>query len=386
MLIQHNSHSLLTKYISICLRENYYTNTIVTDYYNNSIYNVFEVDQNIIANNYIAFPVYTNNVITSYNYGYVLGYECSVLSSTYTNDFILQDNANTLPYLYFGNTDTLLTYNRESKTGYFNLGIKALPGIKVIKIDRNTGDFIKDEGNNLVLYTDEELFNIPEIPNDDEEIYAEALCSSSNCRATDELCYIIYKWLKDKYPCLLKNNIGMSEYNTKVFYGDIANYFIYTNKYFNPNKLAFDIDDLVGSFLFGRVITDTSSPEDIEYVQNLFKYNKDYGSVAKYYIKYPGRWGEIHNLIYQYQCKLNERFIYLTLENDVYWNNLSPSWTPEQKQAYKEQILAKTDNLFNVVIPTGYLDPITERYLRLDYIGDDANEYNQEGRTSLRTY
>ena len=192
---------------------------------------------------------------------------------------------------------------------------------------------------------------------------------------------MIYEWLKDRFPFLpVKDDI-------ETFYGDIANYFLFGNTYFNRNKLPYDIDDMIGFFLFDRVITERSSHEDIEYAYNLLRYNKNIMEgvlnipIDKKAV--PGKWDNLHDCLYKYQMylnKSNQRF------TDFDQDALDRLNTEEDKVNYRKSVLDSIDNLYSVVIPTGYLDPITERYLLSEFVGDGVYEYSSNNRNNLRTY
>lgn len=388
MLIQDNSNSIITKYISIFLKETFNYNIEVTSIYNNSTYNIFNINDNIIFNGIVAIPVIENDeetaftVIKDYMFGYIFAVIGTVSTITLSdsnrtyiinnysdlaNEELLNNNITKLPILNFTtNTEDAIQFNTISK-----LNLNSVTNFKIYSINLTTGEIVKDSNNNYVEiswsgYTSEAYetwLNNPIV-----------ITHNSRCRNCNDLCNYIYQWLNSRYTPLFadtNNNLHNEQYSDEIILNcNIANYFISNNAYFNTNKLPFDIDNICGNFLLSRVISDTSTPDEIEYVQNLIRYNKFmklHYSEEQFneYIKYPGRWDYLHQLILEYQLYLNHK--YYNYEED-------------------SSIVEDKDNThFNVVVPTGFLDSITEKYLLIEYEGDiDYGYYSESGRI-LRT-
>lgn len=354
MLIQNNSDSFITKYISIYLKETFNSNIEVSSIYNNSIYNFFNINDNILISEYIAIPIFDDlsDIPSRYAYGFVLGAIGNVVETINLNNgekWIIEDSdpPTNLP------VQPELHLQDGTGTVYFDTKVKLQEDdtLLFVEINGETGELATlDDGKTLITLDID--WNTP--------IYA----NKTYCRNCKNLSVYIYQWLKSRYSPLIINDGNYN--NITVYYSNIANYFISTNKYFNPNKLAFDIDDLTGSYLFGRTISDISTPDEIEYVQNLLRYNKYLKQSIdfKVYIDTPGKWNNLHNLIYLYQLNLNERYNVTANQNDI----------------------INTDaNQFNVVIPTGFVDIITEKYLIMEYEGESTYGYYSESGTILHT-
>ena len=380
MLIQDNSNTILTKYISIYLKDTFNQDIEVSSIYNNPTMGYYNIGTQVITNGYIAFPIYSERIlpdetiikyVDSYVYGFV----------TYFNSNVITPKVEYSEY----DTGSTLAFN-GGKTINFDIELDLdddnITNLKIIHIDPNTGKlkerqvgdfryfsyFTADEINNCILQAKD-----PDNP--------VIRCITANCRQYDSLCGMIYEWLKDRFPFLpVKDDI-------ETFYGDIANYFLFGNIYFNRNKLPYDIDDMIGFFLFDRVITERSSHEDIEYAYNLLRYNRNViEGVLNIPIDkkaVPGKWDNLHDCLYKYQMylnKSNQRF------TDFDQDELDRLNTETDKVNYRKSVLDSIDNLYSVVIPTGYLDPITERYLLSEFVGDGVYEYSSNNRNNLRTY
>ena len=363
MLIQNNSNTVTTKYISIYLKELFNNNITVTGLYNNSLHNYFNVGDNILCNRYVARY---NNSTHAYEYGYIIGEIGEVMTSTeqelitFTEETI-RPSLGAYPKLFVTSLNTLFltlgSSDINNATNYiigFDTIVKLQKDITVIRINSNTGEFILDSESNYVINT----WN--------NGTYVFTLTDTArNC---NNLCSYIYEWLEDRYYPLFADsnkNLNSTVYsNNEIIECNIANYFAEFDNIFNnninPDKLAFDIDDLVGSFLLGRTISDSSTPEEIEYVQNLIKHNhylklmeQDGAITISNYIAEPGRWGYLHQIIYLYQCELNSRYNFTNTK---------------------------------IVLPTGYLDIITEKYLLMEFEGTESENYFGESNNTLRTY
>lgn len=342
MLIQDNTNSFLVKYFSIMLKEKLNNNVKITSLYDNSIYNYFNIGDNLTITGYVAYPVIANNVLQYYNYAYVIGCQGTVVK----NPYYYRDENEQIKYINlfppFLNFDPSIELNQFIKLDFENS--------LIIQVDIVTGELLTDsEGKNYLTYnqflTDDIVF----------------LASFNDCRKSNDLCSYIYQYLKIQYEPLFDSSEG----NKKIFDSSIANYFANTNSYLNPQKLKFDIDDFIASFLFERTISDISTPDQIQYVQNLLRYNRylrlqytaDY---LERFMKFPGVWGNLHELIYIYQNNLNIRY---SLHKD---NN-------------------QINNEFNIVIPTGFMDIVTEKYLLNEFEGDVIDGYYGESNSILRT-
>lgn len=311
MLIQNNSNTLITKYISIYLKETFNSNVTVTSIYDNSKYNYFNIGDNIFINGYICD--------NSNNYGYVIGQSADVIENQETN-YILPNNT------------------------YTDIAIKLNDNFKVIKVD-NTGKLEIDDNGNYILVdtwtTDTTLF-----------------INKTDCRNYDSLISYIYQWLNSRYKPMLDKEIHNTVELTNC---NIATYFIEGNKLLNPNKTLYDIDDIIFSYILNRTISDMSTPDEIEYAQNLLKNNK-YLKISERneptfrisnYIECPGMWDNLHELIYIYQNQLNFRYC----KNQSEFEYGDP-------------------NFFTIVIPTGFLDIVTEKYLLMEQGGENNGYYN----------
>ena len=320
MLIQNNSNTILTKYVSIYLKETYNSDIEVNSVYNNSKYNYYKENDGVLFSGYVN----VNN-----EYAYIIG-ESGIVGNM--PDGIL------IPYLPNNiRADSVITFNKE---------------ITAIKSDVNGNLIItNDVYDTITIDTESMIFvNIKE----------------SNSRPINDLCSYIYLWLKDRYRNLLPTDSIYT--NMDIINGNVSTYFITGNtlySVFNNVKLPYDIDEFVYSFLLNRPISNLSTNEEIEYAQNLLKNNKYLKQIPNLtfsdYVKVPGMWDKLHELIYIYQINLNERY---KMNNDN-TNN------------------ADTNN-FKIVIPTGYLDIITERYLLLECEGDDIG-YNSTNSKHLCT-
>lgn len=121
---------------------------------------------------------------------------------------------------------------------------------------------------------------------------------------------------------------------------------------YNKDKSKYDIDDLVLSFLLGRTISPNSSVDEIAYVQKLFMNIYD-----TYVPKSLGTWDNaLTNIIFNYQRRINIDDTNTAMDNTKI-NNL---------QLDKLRLL-----------PTGYFDIYTEKYLLSEQKGDLFNGYNQ---------
>ena len=142
------------------------------------------------------------------------------------------------------------------------------------------------------------------------------------------------------------HTVDNPEVLTEVINSDICRYFCGTDSTFNADKKSFDIDDFVASFILGRTITPYSSMEDIDYVQRLLEKNL----YVDYNVNIRGEWDEtLTNTLYNYQKSIKSR--------------------------YKDRKKEKEGTDYNIVIPTGYFDIITEKYMLQDMqlFGEDFN-------------
>lgn len=365
MLIQNNSTSYLTKYFSIFLNETFNSNINVTTLYNNSEYTFVQTGDDIVVTGYVCYPYpVTTSTANYYKYGYIIGALGNVVNANAYFNYDTESstiNGLNLPTVDF---DKSLKFNQC-------VSVDLVKNNKciIVQIDVETGELLTDiQGNYVVLNND---FNIDY--SEDTQI-ATFFTDIKSCRKQSELCSYIFQWLVSQYSPVFNegdnvvtgngDNIVLSV-NNKIYRDcNIANYFANYNTDFNLQKLPFDIDDLVGSYLLGRTISDSSSEEEIEYAQNLIRYNhyvklKFNEQDLNKYIGPPGTWRRLHLIILWYQLNLNYRFSLQQEHTSI--------------------------NTFNLVIPTGFVDIITERYLLNEYEGDAINGYYRETNSVLRT-
>ena len=390
MVIGNNSTNLIVKYISVLINQTYNNACDVTNTYKNNIYNDFKIDEECICSNLVGYNLNQQASADKLDY-------CKIdyVGGTVTGLIIDQEDITDADLIkgamstsQFGTNSILrkkrLFYEVEiSNTCY---------GRKLKKVYRDylinptapttlTEEEIKDLNDNFAytktfsqIYPDEpteyseeyqaefekystSAFLNKEINDNDrffEDEYSVALsdeyfeedstvvfnqgdiiyCRKSTMKKIDSLCANIAMYLNSRYPTLVNN----PESVTELINSDVCKYFCSVNTAFNSEKQAFNIDDFIASFILGRTITPYSSMEDIDYVQRLLEENL--------YIEYSpevrGKWdSSLTNTLYEYQKELNER--YSTAKN------------PEE-----------ADKDYNVIIPTGYFDIITEKYLLQD--------------------
>ena len=63
MLIQDNSNTILTKYISIYLKDTFNQDIEVSSIYNNPTMGYYNIGTQVITNGYIAFPIYSERIL-----------------------------------------------------------------------------------------------------------------------------------------------------------------------------------------------------------------------------------------------------------------------------------------------------------------------------------
>ena len=392
MLIQNNSTNLMVNYISILINQNFNNSCNVTDIYKNSVYNDFSIDDDCVCSNLIGYNFSPTAIYDRLSY-------CKIdyVGGTVENIVIDQDDLNESQRLMnivitsdFGTnpllrkkkllyqvTTTNECYGKPLKEDYRNylMGLannlteeekqdfrENFIYIGTYNVDKNaqynTGKFLTKEINdNDRFFEDKYSIVIPK----DTTIY----CRKSTMKRADSLSANIASFLNSRYPILIERTVNVDTITnttnnvdnlTELLNSDICKYFTSTDKSFNADKKDFDIDDFISSFIIGRTITPISTMEEIEYVQRLLE--------DSFYLTYSanvyGEWDKgLTNALYDYQVQLNKR----------YSNN---------KNTVNEDGTINKYN-YNVIIPTGYFDIITEKYLLQDKSllkGDLNNAYS----------
>ena len=401
MIISNNSKNLIVKYISILINQNYNNSCNVTDTYKNSIYNDFKIDSDCICSNLIGYNynndrtsadalkyckidyvggvvtniIYDENDITEADYmqGILstkqfgtnsilrkkrLFYEVEVTNTCYGRK-MKEEYANYLknPYL-----PTTLTEDEIKDLNDNFIYTAVFPNISGSELSPEEEAYIKKFNDEFAKYNTSS-FLIKEINDNDrffEDDYSVVLepgdtiyCRKSTMKTIDSLCANIAMYLNSRYPTLINRSFSVDNHTvdnpevlTEVINSDICRYFCGTDTTFNADKKSFDIDDFVASFILGRTITPYSSMEDIDYVQRLLEKNL----YVDYNVNIRGEWDEtLTNTLYDYQKSIKSR--------------------------YKDRKKEKEGIDYNIVIPTGYFDIITEKYMLQDMqlFGEDFN-------------
>jgi hypothetical protein len=393
MLISNNSTNLIVKYISIIINQEYNNSCNVTNTYKNNIYNDFKLNDSCICSNLIAYNE-TQNSIDNFDYckiDYVGGNIVGIIVDD--NDITESDYIRGYtPASRYGSNSIF----RKKRLFYQVEVTNTCYGKKLKKVYKDylmnptapttlTEEEIQDLNDNFIItqvfpnentpeqiakkfYEDFEKYNTStfltkEINDNDrffEDEYSVALepgdiiyCRKSTMKTIDSLCANIAMYLNSRYPTLISRSFAVDDHTvinpealTEVINSDICRYFCGTNETFNSEKLSFNIDDFIASFILGRTITPYSSMEDINYVQKLMENNIYINYEAEVY----GEWdSSLTNTLYQYQQDLNER--------------------------YKDSEKALEGKDYNILIPTGYFDIITEKYMLQDrqILGEDYN-------------
>ena len=431
MLITNNTESIVVKYLSIFLKETFNTSVEVTNRYVNSQFNAFNNNEIIICNGFCQFALTdinnddsTLNTINSLKYYYV--YYCAgnykTVDSTITTNFNFTNNANlnTVTNLQLAPTlkdnktcYSLLVANcildNFTITVYYKENIEPdadiqklildtsdmkmileLNGIIVEDIDINsftdatlktfvdnicyiisTYGYKKFDKNlhiitdsnvdytvNIKYITDENGQYIPDIIELDVNDLVDAqyfnrlvaVFDSTNCRRLSNLSSYIALWLDNRYPNLITTNT-INATNYDLIHSNMCAYFVNGNTDYNRDKSKYDIDDLVLSFLLGRTIGPNSSVDDIAYVQKLFMNIYD-----TYIPNSLGIWDDkLTDIIFNYQRRIN-----------IDDTNTAMDSTKNNIQLDKLRLL-----------PTGYFDIYTEKYLLSEQKDDMFNGYNQ---------
>lgn len=406
MLINNYSTNIIVKYISIFLNQNYNTSFTVTDRYINNIYNNFSINDDCVCSNIIGYNYNNSTTSDRLNYckiDYVGGTVTDIvidanevgsnilITSPTTNDFGSNSLLKKKRLLYQVQTSNIC-YGKPLKEQYrrFMLGLtNELTNEE--KLDFIT-NFIyvsipegEDEENLIKTYNTSNFLN-KEINNNDrffEDNYSIKIdagniiyCRKSTMKETNSLVANIAMYISSRFPVLINRNISftpinnngafissannepriytttdeLSSYNlTEIMKADICKYFTSTDKSFNSEKGDFNLDSFLCSFLLDRAITPLSSMEDITYVQKLLESDLYINYSANHY----GIWdSNLTNTLYDYQISLNKRF-----SN----NKISIS-----DSSNDNSIDTLYDVNYNVIIPTGYFDIITEKYLLQD--------------------
>jgi hypothetical protein len=432
MLITNNTESIVVKYLSIFLKETFNTSVEVTNRYINSKFNAFNNNEIVICNGFCQFALTdinndnnTLNKIDSLKYYYV--YYCAsnykTVDSTITTNFNFTNNANlntvtklqlaptvkdsktyypllvancilsnfTITVYYKETNEPIseihkLILNTSDMKSIFELDGQVLEDIDINDFTEDTlkvfidtlcsilntygyGKFDKDlhtisDTNvdysvNIRYNTDENGQDTPDIIEldinniVDTQYYDRlvAVFDSTYCRRLSNLSSYIALWLDNRYPNLITDDITNAT-NYDLIFSNICAYFVNGNIDYNNDKSKYDIDDLVLSFLLGRTISPNSSVDEIAYVQNLFMNIYD-----TYVPKSLGTWDNaLTNIIFNYQRRINIDDTNTAMDNTKI-NNL---------QLDKLRLL-----------PTGYFDIYTEKYLLSEQKGDLFNGYNQ---------
>lgn len=411
MIIGNNSTNLIVKYMSILINQTYNNSCDVTNTYKNNIYNDFKVNDECICSNLVGYNFDNQPTIDKLDYckiDYVGGTVTGIIIDE--NDITKEDYMNgAISTSTFGDNSIL----RKKRLFYIVEVSNTCYGRKLKKVYKDylmnpsapttlTEDEIKDLNDNFVytktfsqIYPSEPTehsaeyqaefeqystskFLTKEINDNDrffdseynvilkDEYFEEdtnvvfnegdiIYCRKSTMKRIDSLCANIAMYLNSRFPTLIQRDfsINVSTVNnpeavTELINSDICKYFCSVNTAFNSDKKAFDIDDFTASFILGRTITPYSSMEDIDYVQRLLQDNL----FIEYSPNIRGEWDlSLTNTLYDYQKSLNERYSIIKNPDDE-------------------------DTDYNVVIPTGYFDIITEKYLLKDkeLLGEGHND------------
>lgn len=420
MLISNNSTNLIVKYISIIINQEYNNSCNVTNTYKNNIYNDFKLNDDCICSNLVAYNE-TQNSIDKFDYckiDYVGGNIVGIIvddnditesdyikgytpASSYGSNSILRKKrlfyqvevTNTCygkklkkvykDYLMNPSAPTTLTEEEIQDlndnfiiTQVFPNGENTPEQIQIAKKfyedfeKYNTSTFLTKEINDNDRFFENEysvaikepVYEIQQVKGLDDKYFEETVliergdiiyCRKSTMKTIDSLCANIAMYLNSRYPTLINRSFAVDDHTvinpealTEVINSDICRYFCGTNESFNSEKLSFNIDDFIASFILGRTITPYSSMEDINYVQKLMENNIYISYEAEVY----GEWdSSLTNTLYQYQKDINER--------------------------YKDNEKALEGKDYNILIPTGYFDIITEKYMLQDrqILGEDYN-------------
>lgn len=388
MIIGNDSRNILVKYISVLLNETFDSTQAVVNQYKNNIYNDFNINDRCVVSNLIGYGennTYPQDRFLYCKVDYVGGTIIKIIKdeSTLKTERELQRTPNTTSYgtdslarkkrlLYVVQTDNDC-YGRALKIRYRNhlLGLTStsldpLNEVELSKLDafltsdKTGSDALLNEINNNDEFFEDEYSEHIFIP-----AGSNIIVRKSTTKRADDLCAMIAMYLNSRYPILINSDM---DYNiNEILNSDICRYFTSRDITFNSDKQCFDLDDFIISFLLGRSIGPMSSMEDIEYVQRLVESSLHINYIHKVY----GEWDDnLTEAIYNYQRKLNKRFE----------TKLNTKEDTENIYLQKNSIMEKDQFInYNIVIPTGYLDIITEKYLLQDrmMLGDEFNnEYS----------
>ena len=393
MIINNNSKNILVKYISILINQTHNNSCNVTSLYKNNIYNDFDKDDECVCSNLIGYnfqPIASTDRLNYCKIDYAGGQITNIVidESEVDEKNTLSDIISTKDFgtnsllrkkrLMYQITLSNTCYGRKLKQKYVDF----LAGTGILdeedRIDFTT-NFIYGEvynkDTNLQYNTGK--FLIREINDNDrffEDTYSVVLnagdtiyCRKSTMKRIDSLCANIAMYLNSRFPILISypmnitDNIVDEQYRIKLTESlktDICRYFTSTDSSFNSSKGDFDLDSFICSFLLGRTITPNSSMEDIKYVQKLLEDN----FYTSYYANVYGEWDDsLTRTLYEYQLKINERY------------------KRYEKSADSDDTEDNDDVDYKAVLPTGYFDIITEKYLLQDKSltqGDFNNAYS----------
>ena len=384
MIISNDSKNIVVKYISVLLNETFDSTQAIVSRYKNNIYNDFNIGDRCVVSNLIGYGennTYPQDKFLYCKVDYVGGTIINIIKdeSTLKTERELRRIPNTTRYgtdslarkkrlLYVVQTDNdcygkaLKVRYRNHLLGLTSTSLEPLNEVELNKLDAflnsdkiGSTELLNEINNNDEFFEDEYS----------EHIFIPAgstiLARKSTTKRADDLCAMIAMYLNSRYPILI--NSDMDYDINEILNSDICRYFTSRDTTFNADKLCFDFDDFITSFLLGRSIGPMSPMEDIEYVQRLLE--------SSLYVNYThevyGEWDDNLTIsLYNYQQRLNKRFeTKLNIRDDT--DNV---YLQKNNSLEKDQFIN-----YNMVIPTGYFDIITEKYLLQDkmMLGDEFN-------------